>query len=325
MEFYNLVTKRLGVKPPKEYAQFMERYGKRLSSDPVSQESWLSGLGDVAFVVGTTLAFRAKIENFSPQNIIIGYLGPKTIVIDKSYETIDDYLALNVTDEKVLSIDSLGATEEISDDFEQWVRPELLRAELKDEYANPLIAVLFDDELRAEEAGSKLMKLQDRGLIDLEDAVVVVKEADGSTKYHQTHQMIGKGGAVGSLTGLIVGALLMHPLIGVFLGAVTGMFSARFQDIGIHDHFIKDLAAGFNPGSSALFTLVRKSQPDKVLEEFRGFGGKILATSITKRKAAALQACLDFDQDQSPDKRPECPKWIVRNAPERPDLGAGDI
>ena len=46
------------------------------------------------------------------------------------------------------------------------------------------------------------------------------------------------------------------------------------------------------PGSSALFVLVRKATPDKVLEEIRGSGGKILKTSLTHEDEAKLQAAL---------------------------------
>ena len=35
------------------------------------------------------------------------------------------------------------------------------------------------------------------------------------------------------------------------------------------------------PGSSALFVLVRKATPDKVLEEIKGTGGTILKTSLS--------------------------------------------
>lgn len=37
---------------------------------------------------------------------------------------------------------------------------------------------------------------------------------------------------------------------------------------------MKDLGATFIPGSAALFVLVRKSTPDKVLEALKPFAGK---------------------------------------------------
>jgi len=137
------------------------------------------------------------------------------------------------------------------------------------------------------------MKLQHHEYIDFEDIVVVVKEADGAIRHHQTHKTAKKGAASGSITELVAGALLELPLLGAVLGAVRGAISAVPEDTGIDDDFIQKLSANFKPGTSALFALVDKIQPDKVLESFRGFGGKVLVTSISREKAANLQAYLD--------------------------------
>ena len=63
-------------------------------------------------------------------------------------------------------------------------------------------------------------------------------------------------------------------------------------DVGINDKFMKELAAAMNPGSSALFVLVRKATPDKVLAELQGSGGKVLKTSLSHDDEAKLQAAL---------------------------------
>jgi uncharacterized membrane protein len=55
---------------------------------------------------------------------------------------------------------------------------------------------------------------------------------------------------------------------------------------------MKDLAATMQPNSSALFVLVRKSTPDKVLEEVKGTGGTVLKTSLSHEDEAKLQAAL---------------------------------
>jgi uncharacterized membrane protein len=41
-----------------------------------------------------------------------------------------------------------------------------------------------------------------------------------------------------------------------------------------------------------LFVLVRKSTPDKVLEELKGTGGRILKTSLSNEDEAKVQAAL---------------------------------
>jgi uncharacterized membrane protein len=94
---------------------------------------------------------------------------------------------------------------------------------------------------------------------------------------------------------MLIGLLFLNPLLGAGIGAGAGALSGKFADIGINDQFMKDLGATFTPGSSALFVLVRKSTPDKVLEGLKPFAGKgrILQTSLTKDKEEELRKFIE--------------------------------
>jgi uncharacterized membrane protein len=76
------------------------------------------------------------------------------------------------------------------------------------------------------------------------------------------------------------------------MGATAGAVSGALTDVGINDNFMKELATTMAPGSSALFVLVRKATPDKVLDELKGTGGRILKTSLSNEDEAKLQAAL---------------------------------
>ena len=147
-----------------------------------------------------------------------------------------------------------------------------------------LVVVNYDDPYKGEEVRLKLRKLQSEYLLDLEDAVVAVKDEKGKVKLHQAVNLTAdgaiSGGFCGSLTGLI------------FLNAAAGAVSGSLTDVGIDDHFMKELAASMTPGSSTLFVLVRKATPDKVLEELKGTGGRVLKTSLSHEDEAKLQAAL---------------------------------
>jgi uncharacterized membrane protein len=82
-------------------------------------------------------------------------------------------------------------------------------------------------------------------------------------------------------------------LLGLATGAAGGAIGGALTDVGIHDDFMKEVANGFNNGSSALFVLVRKVTPDKVLAELEGTGGKVLQTSLTHEQQKKLQEALD--------------------------------
>ena len=149
-----------------------------------------------------------------------------------------------------------------------------------------LVVVGYDDPYEAEEVRLKLRKLQSEHLLDLEDAVVAVKDKKGTVRLHQSVSLTAEGvasrGFCGSLTGLI------------FQNA-GGPASGALTDVGINDHFMKKLTATLIPGSSTLFVLVRNATPDKVLEELKGTGGRILKTSLSHEDESKLQADLSAE------------------------------
>ena len=155
-----------------------------------------------------------------------------------------------------------------------------------------LIVVGYDERFKAEEVRIKLQKLQREYLLDLEDAVVAFKDEKGRIKLDQAVNMTAKGAASGGFWGALVGLIFLNPLLGFAMGAAAGAVSGALTDVGINDNFMKELAATMAPGSSTLFVLVRKSTPDKVLEELEGTGGRVLKTSLSNEDEAKLQAAL---------------------------------
>ena len=103
------------------------------------------------------------------------------------------------------------------------------------------------------------------------------------------------GAVSGTFWGSLIGLIFLNPILGAAIGAGAGALSGAMTDIGISDQFMKDLGANFKPGTSALFVLVRKSTPDKVLEGLRPFIGKakVLRTSLTKDKEEELRQALE--------------------------------
>src|SRR5262249_43819768 len=155
-----------------------------------------------------------------------------------------------------------------------------------------LIAVGYDNPFKAEEVRMKLQKMQQSYLIDLEDAVVAIKNAKGKIKLEQPINLTALGAASGGFWGALIGLILLAPLFGMAIGAVAGAVSGALRDVGINDKFMKDLADTMRPNTSALFVLVRKATPDRVLEELKGTGGKILQSSLSHEEIDRLQTTL---------------------------------
>jgi uncharacterized membrane protein len=157
-----------------------------------------------------------------------------------------------------------------------------------------LIVVGYKDIHKAEEVRLQLWKLQRDYLLDLEDAVVVVKDIKGKVKLHQAVNLTSAGAMNGGFWGALIGLIFLNPLLGLAVGASAGAVSGALTDVGIDDNFMKELGATMTPGSSSLFVLLRNpsAAPDKVLEELKGTGGTILKTSLSHEDEAKLQAAL---------------------------------
>lgn len=155
-----------------------------------------------------------------------------------------------------------------------------------------LVVIGYDDQFKAEEVRLSLMKMQKDYLIDLEDAVVAVKDQKGKVRLHQAVNVTAAGAVSGGFWGALVGMLFLNPLLGMAMGATAGAVSGALTDVGIDDKFMKELGGTMKPGSSTLFVLVRKATPDKVLDEVKGTGGKVLRTSLSHDDEAKLQAAL---------------------------------
>src|SRR5215471_11163257 len=155
-----------------------------------------------------------------------------------------------------------------------------------------LIAVGYDTPFKAEEVRIKLQKMQQAYLIDLEDAVVAVKNAKGKIKLEQPINLTALGAASGGFWGALIGMIFLAPLFGVAVGAAMGAVSGALRDVGINDNFMKDLASTMQPNTSALFVLIRKASPERVLEELKGTGGKVLQASLSHEEIDRLQTTL---------------------------------
>jgi uncharacterized membrane protein len=171
-----------------------------------------------------------------------------------------------------------------------------------------LVIVAYDGEDTADQAMNKLRELQKEYLVDLEDAVVAVRDKNGKVRIKQAVPLVrlsaAGGAAWGGLFGLLIGILFLNPLLGwlagAAMGAGAGALSGALADYGINDDFIKEIGRSLEKGKSALFMLVRKVNTDKALPELAQYGGKIIRTSLTDEQERRLRAALEALQEREP-------------------------
>lgn len=177
-----------------------------------------------------------------------------------------------------------------------------------------LIVVGFDGTHRAAEVLEQLQRVNADIAFDLQDAVAVYRSRNGKLRVDQSiHLTTKEETAWGGVLGAFVGALLALPVVavagvpaaaaalgisGAALGA-TGGAAMAFDDVtswretyGISDDFVTEAGGMVQPGSSAVFTLIRAADPATVAERFRGYGGTVLRTTLPAEKTRKLQETL---------------------------------
>ncbi|MBL0371225.1 DUF1269 domain-containing protein [Rhizobium sp. KVB221] len=155
-----------------------------------------------------------------------------------------------------------------------------------------LVFIAFPSEQKAEEVRQKVLGLQREYLIELEDAVVVVKDENGRVKLNQLLNPTATGAVSGALWGTLIGFIFLMPLVGTALGAASGALGGKLTDYGINDAFMKDAASALQPGMGGLFLLIRKMTADKVLADLEGIGGTVVRTSLDGKAEAALREAI---------------------------------
>jgi uncharacterized membrane protein len=163
-----------------------------------------------------------------------------------------------------------------------------------------LVVIGFENPQKAEEVLWRFRALRSQNLLDLDDAVVVVRDEKGEINLKQsinlTHYDASAGLLSGGLLGAMVGLVFLNPaagfLIGGMIGAGAGALSGSLSDYGIPDDFIRSLAETIPVNSSALFILARKVQPEKILAELSDVKGKVLRTTLSPDKEKRLREAL---------------------------------
>jgi uncharacterized membrane protein len=155
-----------------------------------------------------------------------------------------------------------------------------------------LVVIDYESEVKAEEVRIALLKMQKAYLIDLADAVVVVRDQKGKVRLRQLHDLTVSGAVSGGFWGALIGLIFLNPLFGFAVGTAAGAISGALKDVGIDDNFMKQLGQTLTPGTAALCVLIRQMTPDKVVEELQKFGGKLIKTNLCNENEAKLREAL---------------------------------
>lgn len=280
----------LGVTMPASYLRVVETYGAELALDPIHQGGIIDGLGSAEFAIGTTLSLRSAFPELPGHFVVIAHDGSR--LLEKINESVDVYLLLNTLDATIHRIDSLGKRMPVGKTFDRWIAPRVRTAELRTRYRAHLVVLVFDRIDQTERLRTQLKRLQAGRLLHLKDAVVVVRDQAGKLRVSSAAGGTGRSGAARGLIGALWRSLSALPVVGAALRWVKGSgFRIRLEP-GLDPKFVQEVAAGLGPETSALFILMREAKLTQLLEALRGFGGRLLLSSLSADQELALQAAL---------------------------------
>ncbi len=159
-----------------------------------------------------------------------------------------------------------------------------------------LIVIVFDN---MEEAGKVRQTLKEQSAnISLDDSAVVVRDEEGEV---HVKDEVDRGVAVGALgggaLGLLIGGLLF-PIGGLVLGALGGALVGKMLDMGVDKKFVDQVSGHLEPGTSALFVIVREANPNVALAALRPYKGKVIQTSLPPEAEEELRRTLSKRQQQ---------------------------
>src|SRR4030095_1303677 len=87
------------------------------------------------------------------------------------------------------------------------LKGELIMSETK----NRLVALIFDDPYKVDEAKAVMNRMGGEGLLEIDETAVIIKKADGKVRISQDINVVGKNQKIGHIIGLVAAAVTGSP------------------------------------------------------------------------------------------------------------------
>ncbi len=145
-----------------------------------------------------------------------------------------------------------------------------------------LTAIAFDDRHQASRVLDTLRQLEKDGLVEIDDALVLVREDDGKLRHLRGLDdalPTVLSAATGAGLGLLVGALAAFPVTGLVAG---GLLAQRLASQSQLARRVRQFTGAIEPGMSALFVLGKTADAEQLLARVQPFlvGASFLQTSL---------------------------------------------
>ncbi len=161
-----------------------------------------------------------------------------------------------------------------------------------------LMVLGFEDEAAADAFGVKLSEMQKDMIVQLQDAAMVVRDADGKPHVKHGHGMVGAGALGGAFFGMLFGLLFFVPFLGFAIGAGLGALFGKMGKSSIDQQVLEQMGDAVPPGKAGWFLLIGQMTEDKFLAEVEGTHAKVVRTNLTQEQEDALKEAFGADKHQ---------------------------
>jgi uncharacterized membrane protein len=174
-----------------------------------------------------------------------------------------------------------------------------------------LFILVYPEHATAELVYEKIQAMDKDGRIQVRDAALVTADAQGEFTVVSTHRHATKSFAKAAAGGLLIGAALSVPIIGLALAGGAVGFGAHKADRGKEQEFADRVRAILKPSHSAVFVTgdPGTATPDEMIAELAPFGGELAQSSILveteeKMRRALREVAKEANATREPEAAP---------------------
>jgi uncharacterized membrane protein len=159
-------------------------------------------------------------------------------------------------------------------------------------YMSNILVITFADENQALSVLKSLKSLENQDLLNLDDAAVIVKDAQGKIQIkNMVEKNVKSGAAIGGLLGLAIGSLLF-PIAGIAIGLAGGALVGKSLGNGVDKKFVKEVTESLTPESSAILFIVSHENVGLLISSLEPYNGKIYHSSFDSEAEEEIKQAL---------------------------------
>ena len=151
----------------------------------------------------------------------------------------------------------------------------------------------FDDENQAAAALEDFRAIDPDGSVELVDAVLIVRGADGKVRIQETADASDEKWAKrGAVAGALVGLIFPPSIVGTaVIGGIGGGIWGKVRDKGFRDEDLKAVADRLQPGTSAIIAIAEDQMIERLqsgLERYRSIARHTVSTEAAAQIVAEV-------------------------------------